>query len=393
MPLSVLNFASFIPVSGLPQENDISIKIYADLKSRYGVESEFYKPVPHIPSWMGKLTPELKKRQRIFSSNTYRDVKYGIKVNFPRFNMPFQNKLSIQSHKLAKLDYLLYGRQIEKSMEGNVPDLLHGHALFPDGYIVYRLSKKFDIPYILTVRGGYTDRYITPTGKTVMASASYITTPSYRLYDALSSHYSHKLNLLPHGLDDEWFESLPKKMEQGKLRLVTVSRLLAMKNIQTVIQALPVLRAKGYDVIYHIIGDGDYERGLKQLAADLGVQDAVLFHGFRDASYIRQIYKETDVFVMLSYPETFGRVYFEAAAQGLYVIGVKDTGAHGYLTDEEGNFINIDKNQLVSVLTDLTPEIFALKTKKSKEKMLRFKNDFIIEKYYRIIQNIKSASI
>ncbi len=60
-----------------------------------------------------------------------------------------------------------------------------------------------------------------------------------------------------------------------------------------------------------------------------------------------EMYKH-DIFIMPSYFETFGRVYFEVMAMGIPVICAKGSGIHGFFKEmEEG--ISVDHKDIKSM--------------------------------------------
>lgn len=99
------------------------------------------------------------------------------------------------------------------------------------------------------------------------------------------------------------------------LRLLSVCRLDAReqyKGIDTVIKALPAVRARVPDLEYVVVGSGsDLERH-KRMAAELGLSDCVQFLGSVDERALRAAYESCDVFVLPSAGEGFGIVFLEA---------------------------------------------------------------------------------
>jgi len=384
--IKVLNIASFIPIKELELDNDISLKIYSDLSKTYAIKSEFVKPVSNIPKWAAFIKKSLKIRREIFSRKDYFDTKYNLKIHFYRDTLPFINKLPFNTDFLLPLQYKIYKKFLKDLIISYQPDLIHSHSICPDSYYAMELFREFNIPYILTIRGSRSGFYFSKQGQEILRNASAITSPDHRVFLSLKQEFP--IELIPHGIDDFWYNENKKIFNSDKYRLVTVSRLLEMKNIQIVLKAVARLLQEGYQVTYDIIGDGYFRENLTSLAEELSIMKNVRFHGFQDAEYIRDIYKDTDIFVMLSYPETFGRSYFEASAQGLYIIGVKNTGAYGHLTDSEAIFIDIDELQLVEAIKSINSDEFYLKTSRAGIKVNELRNSMIIEKYYKIISRV-----
>lgn len=128
------------------------------------------------------------------------------------------------------------------------------------------------------------------------------------------------------------------------LALLTVARTTLAeqyKGHDYVIQAMPILQKRFPQLIYHIVGDGDWQPALKDLANELGVGDKVLFHGRVSDEALLQHYLDATLFVMPSRCEGFGFVFIEAMAHGIPAIGgdldatpeVIIDGQTGYVVD------------------------------------------------------------
>jgi glycosyltransferase involved in cell wall biosynthesis len=107
------------------------------------------------------------------------------------------------------------------------------------------------------------------------------------------------------------------------LRVVTVGRLVAQKDQQTLIKAVRKLLDQGHDVHLTIIGDGILNSELKELSEELGVASNVRFLG-RIQDPLSRLH-DFDVFVLPSIYEGFGMVLLEAMDCGLPIIGADNT--------------------------------------------------------------------
>ena len=117
--------------------------------------------------------------------------------------------------------------------------------------------------------------------------------------------------------------------------LMTVARLWPgdiYKGVDVTIRALPQIAKAFPTVKYVVIGRGDDQPRLAQLAIDLGVADRVVFAGFVPDEALIDHYRLADVYVMPS-KEGFGIVYLEAMACGVPVIAGDDDGSADPLQD------------------------------------------------------------
>lgn len=113
--------------------------------------------------------------------------------------------------------------------------------------------------------------------------------------------------------------------------LLTVARLVAHKGHDTVIRALPGIRAQLPDAHYVIAGHGPRRAALGDLARALGVGDAVRFLGYVGDDELPDLYRAADVFVLVSSEdgdavEGYGIALLEAGCAGLPVVGSRSGG-------------------------------------------------------------------
>ncbi|MEO0397197.1 MAG: glycosyltransferase [Cyanobacteria bacterium P01_A01_bin.137] len=121
----------------------------------------------------------------------------------------------------------------------------------------------------------------------------------------------------------------------GNQVLMTVARLWRgdpYKGVDVTIRALPAIAKTCPNVKYLVIGRGDDQPRLAQLAQDLGVAERVVFAGFVPNEELVDHYRLADVYVMPS-QEGFGIVYLEAMACGIPVISGDDDGSADPLQD------------------------------------------------------------
>lgn len=136
--------------------------------------------------------------------------------------------------------------------------------------------------------------------------------------------------------------------------LLTVARLDSRdhyKGHDSVISALPDLVAKGYDVVYAIVGEGKDVNRLKGLANEIGVADRVRFTGLIDRKTLVEAYQAADLFVMPSRGEGFGIAFLEAMASGTEAIGLDTAGARDALADGALGVL-ADRQNLAAAISD-----------------------------------------
>lgn len=105
------------------------------------------------------------------------------------------------------------------------------------------------------------------------------------------------------------------------VQLVTGGRLIPAKGAAIVIESFGALRSRGLVEHLHIVGDGPARESLEQLAASLGVESSVTFHGRLAHRGVLEVFDRSHLFV---YPtqsnEGFPKLVLEALARGLPVV-------------------------------------------------------------------------
>ena len=106
--------------------------------------------------------------------------------------------------------------------------------------------------------------------------------------------------------------------------LLTVGRLVSTepgKGVDSVIRVLPDVLKVIPDVFYVIVGGGDLQSRLEDLAQKSTARDRILFVGKLKLEQLKAYYSRSDVFVMPSRQEGFGITFLEAMAVGKPVVG------------------------------------------------------------------------
>jgi len=126
--------------------------------------------------------------------------------------------------------------------------------------------------------------------------------------------------------------------------ILTVARLDYHKGIDTVIRALPAIRAVCPTARYAVAGVGIRRDYLERLICEVGLGDAVRLLGFVPDEELPALYNAADVFVLNSrrfdlLVEGFGIAIVEASACGLPVIGGRSGGVPEAVLDGETGLV------------------------------------------------------
>ena len=137
----------------------------------------------------------------------------------------------------------------------------------------------------------------------------------------------------------------------------TVGRLTPVKNQQLLLRAVASLRETSPELFERIrivlVGDGSLQLSLRELAGELGLEEAVWFAG--DRSDVPELLAVMDVFVLPSLAEGISNTVLEAMATGLPVIAT-DVGGNRELVQDglNGRLVPVgDSEALATALLGL----------------------------------------
>lgn len=363
---------------------DSSEKIYLLHIAAAGIKDKFYQVFLKKLQEAGILhqTIYIPYRTREYSCSEiqqvekFSEIKEGIDV----FSSPIKSTIDrvFYFSKIRK-----YARVLETNKKIGKYHIIHAHHLFSDGGVAYIINKKYNIPYVVSVRTTDTEyfmKYFFHTRmfmKKILLNSSKIICVNPTIKDNLLKKIKNskikelimkKIIVIPNGVDDFWIDNKysAKKISTNSIRLLQVGSLIKRKNHKCTFHAVKILKDKGYDITLDVVGTGPKEKELVLLRNKLGLNDDIIFHGFiKDKNEILSLYRMADIFVLPSFTETFGIAYVEAMSQGLPVIYSKGQGLDGYY--ENGDIgLSIDPrdpNNLVSAVLKIAEKYYDISNK------------------------------
>lgn len=258
-----------------------------------------------------------------------------------------------------------YGFALDQLMQlrSEQYDLVHIHTPFVAHYLGQKLAHLLDIPCVETYHTFFEDylHHYLPWVPRGMArgiarfvsrrqcnGVDAIVAPSKPMLDVLR-HYGVEVRaeVIPTGLQAQSFADADGRAFREKFRIAPdrpvalyVGRVAFEKNIDFLLRMAVELRAMEPEMLLIIAGEGPAEQSLHQLAAQLDLQQNILFIGYLDRNTeLNACYKAADVFVFSSKSETQGLVLIEAMAQGTPVVAIAELGTKSILIEGEGALI------------------------------------------------------
>ena len=244
--------------------------------------------------------------------------------------------------------------ELEKAIAAAAPgyDCIHAN-FFMSAWAALRASRRFGVPLVTTFHAlghvrrlhqgasdGFPDERLDIERMLVRASHRVVAECPQDREDllVLDPEAADRIDVVPCGYDGRLFSALPRAAARAAVgwpddafTVLQLGRLVPRKGIDTVIDALVVLRRKhGVAARLYVVGGGSErpcatatpEIGrLMARAAAAGVADRVHFVGRRDRADLHRYYSAADVFVTTPWYEPFGITPVEAMACALPVVG------------------------------------------------------------------------
>jgi len=220
----------------------------------------------------------------------------------------------------------------------NPVDLIHAYFTIPAGISGAWMKQLTKLPFIVSPHGSDVPhhnpekfnlpiRLLTPIIKQVWQKADRVVAVSDGLRQTAKRTSPHiAIDVIHNGIDTQHF-SPPTVSPQNKIpQLISVGRLVKLKGLHHLLEALAQVKQNGQAFHLNIAGDGPEKIHLVQLSEQLGLKERVTFLGHVTYEKLPYQYQQSDLFVLPSLAESFGQVFAEAMACGLPIIGSNTGG-------------------------------------------------------------------
>ncbi len=254
------------------------------------------------------------------------------------------------------LDRYLYAykqRKIKKALLSRIDvrrfDIIHSHTMLNGGWVVNRIKREYHIPYVVSVRNTDLNGFLRfpfffPIARRIADEANavlFLSEPYRTLFLKRVFGYSEekrneiagKCYVIPNGLEDFWLNNVgpAKERKPGPIELLCVGKIDRNKNMKSILAAMGLLKERGVSTRLTVIGQILDE----EVYADLQKNGDVELVPYQTKEKLLQFYRNSDIFVMPSFTESFGRVYAEAMTQGVPVIYTRNQGFDGIFPEGE----------------------------------------------------------
>ena len=271
-------------------------------------------------------------------------------------------------------------------------DILHAHWLIPQGLTGVFLKKTKKIPLVLTIHGSdvyaLTSKFWSAIKARVISQAHLCTVNSSSTLTAVQRlSPAGRYVLIPMGVDIGQFNLTGQnraKEESGKDNiLLYIGRLINLKGVNFLIEALPRVLAEYPATKLILVGNGPEKDRLAKLSSDLRIAEAVIFEDYISQEELPERFHQADIFILPSIiddqgcTEGLGVVLLEAMAAGVPVIGNRVGGIPDIIKDGETGLLARPKDP-----GDLAEKIICLLREKNlRERLVKNGLDYVKENF------------
>lgn len=290
--------------------------------------------------------------------------------------------------KFFNYDYCLavpkLDRKFKKALNQSNLDIVHIHSPFSIGKIGANYAKKHNIPCVGTLHSQFKQDFYKATH--IKWLSNLLTKNVIKVFNKCDECWAvnqeiknlyitdYKLKA-PCGvqlngtelkyIEEDVTEEINKKfgISNDEKVFLFVGRLIALKNIFFIVEALKLVKDQGYKFKMLYAGSGPDEQELRSKVKKLGLSDQVVFCGrIENRTEMSKIYKRADLFLFPSLYDSNSLVQIEAASQKTPTLFLEGARTAGTVTKDVNGFfsensIEAYSNKIIEILNN--PEYYA----------------------------------
>lgn len=317
--------------------------------------------------------------------------KYEEKDSITIYRVPCKRKNQHSSFLLEMLRFIILAKPLAiKIAKEYKCQIIHAHAIIPDGFIAVRAGKAAGIPTVITAHGSDVPGYnpdnfklahmlSSPLWRRILNQVNSLIVPSNYLANMiLKVKPEQKISIIPYGIDLNKFSSYSKQDT-----FLICSRLVRRKNFHLFLEALKDISDTQ---TVHIVGEGPMLNELKELAGKIP-QHNIIFHGWlaNGSQQWKHLYETCRYFVFTSENENFPVSLMEAQLAGMTILASPIPGNREVLGDYAVYFKGFLVSDIMETLKQLLSGRFEIDNCTNEKAISRIHKNFswnIIAKKY-----------
>lgn len=288
---------------------------------------------------------------------TCNEYKYHNKINI--FRVGFPTSFFNLYGRLIWIIYVIL--VIYQNHHKKRYSVIHAHAYI--GAIPGKiLNKILKVPVIFTVHGSNNmdsnkQTFIAILEKFLLTGIKFDKEISVSRHFLRYKNVNQNISVIPNGVNiSEFNRIIPVTKDKKNFCLLFVGRFDRIKGIDLLIKAFAKIQKVEKNVRLNLVGYGYEEKKLKELSANLGINNKIEFYSKKKHIELIQFYKRADIFILPSYSEGQSITLLEACAAKLPIIAT-DVGDNKLLVKNNYNGFLINKLSEKDIINAITKAI------------------------------------
>jgi glycosyltransferase involved in cell wall biosynthesis len=247
--------------------------------------------------------------------------------------------LDVRTHPVIGPRKFGYAPSMLNALMRGKPDVVHLHGLWQySSAAVLHWNRRSGKPYVISPRG-MLEPWALQQSRLQKRIAGWLfqdaclrhaacihATSSQEAESVRAAGYTNPIALIPNGIE------APAALRGARMsghrkakRALFLSRLHPKKGLLNLIQAWHEVRPIDWELMIAGPDEDGHRREVKRAVEERMLQDCIAFHDEVFGEAKRELYFESDLFILPSFSENFGLVVAEALAHGLPVITTRAT--------------------------------------------------------------------
>lgn len=255
---------------------------------------------------------------------------------------------------LSSAGKLLYARLLRRVRMLHVTkpiDVIHAHAALPCGHAAAMLSRRLNIPFVVTLHGldvfntcftsGIPAAWRRKASLDVYRAARTVLCISGKVQEILKAGTTEEIRstVVHNGVDPILFSPNPVAEDPSDPEILMVGNLHRSKGHELVLKAIATLKPSFPEIRCRIIGEGPDRAQFEALVRELGIAPQVQFAGRQSRSEVAEAMRRCSVFALPSRNEGLGCVYLEAMSCAKPVVACRGQGIEEVIEHEKNGWL------------------------------------------------------
>lgn len=261
-------------------------------------------------------------------------------------------------------------------------------------YIIELCTDPWDCYTNYGIKGKILAPFITLKTKKQVRNAKNVVYVTNKYLQSKYPNDSHNINIsnvecVPNISEYKRKKALYKEinLDSDKIILGTAGALLPFKGQRFVIEALSIIKKKGYNNYYYkLAGEGADKVSLQALAKSLGVEDHIDFVGKLNRAEMVEFYNSLHIYIQPSLQEGLPRTVIEAMAQGTFCLGSKTAGIPELLPSSR-IFPNKSPADIAEMIRNITNEDLVKDSKRNFEESYNYESNLLFNRRIKFIKD------